>query len=101
MEDDEEVLGVLVDLRTLALGEDVLDVELVEAEALGQVGNLEGARPLAVHPGQAVSGKLGDARLGPLDDIARSNAGSSSPEAWERGPCHRYSAGRRVASPGT
>jgi hypothetical protein len=90
VEDDEEVLGVLVDLGPLAPGEDVLDVELVEAEALGQLGDLEGARPLGVHPGQAVSGKLGDARLGPLDNIARSTAGSSSPEAWERGPCHRY-----------
>ena len=44
VEDDEEVLGVLVDLRPLPLGEDVLDVELVEAEALGQVRHLEGAR---------------------------------------------------------
>ena len=35
VEDDEEVVRVLVDLRPLPLREDVLDVELVEAEALG------------------------------------------------------------------
>jgi len=32
----EEVLGVLVDLRPLALREDVLEVERVPAEALGE-----------------------------------------------------------------
>ena len=101
VQDDEEVLRVLVDLRPLPLGEDVLDVELVEAEALGEVGDLERAGPLGVNPGQALSGELGDARLGPLGDIARSAAGSSSPEAWERGPCHGYSVGRPVASPST
>ena len=37
VEDDEEVARVLVDLRPLALREDVLDVELVEAEALGEL----------------------------------------------------------------
>jgi hypothetical protein len=34
VEDHEDVLGVLVDLRPLPLREDVLDVELVEAEPL-------------------------------------------------------------------
>ncbi len=81
MEDDEEVFGVLVDLRPLPLGEDVLHVELVEAEALGEVGDLEGVGAVGVDPGQAVSRELGDAGLGPLDDIARYAAGSSSPEA--------------------
>ena len=38
MEDAEEValVGVVVDLRALALGEDVLDVERMPAEALGE-----------------------------------------------------------------
>ena len=90
MEDDEEVVRVLVDLGPLPLGEDVLDVELVEAEALGEVGDLEGAGPVGVDPGQAVSGELGDAGLGPLDDVARYAAGSSAPEAWERRPGHWY-----------
>ncbi len=90
MEDEEEVFGVLVDLRPLPLGEDVLDVQLMEAEAIGEIGDLEGAGPLRVNPAQALSGELGDAWLGPLDDVARSTAGSSSPEAWERRPCHRY-----------
>ena len=99
MQDDEQVVRVLVDLRPLPLGEDVLDIELVEAEALGEVGDLERPRALGVDPGQPVNGKLGDARLGPLDDVARVAADSSSPKAWERGPCHGYSVGRPVASP--
>ena len=101
VQDDEEVLGVLVDLRPLPLGEHVLDVELVEAEALGEKRDLERAGPLGVDSGQPVSGELGDARLGPLDDVARGAAGSSAPKACERGPCHRYSAVRPVASRST
>ena len=49
VEDGEEVALVLVvvDLRPLALGDDVLDVQRMPAEALGEeLGSLEvGARP--------------------------------------------------------
>ena len=37
MENDEEVIGVLVDLRPLALREHVLDVQRVPFEALGKL----------------------------------------------------------------
>ena len=89
VEDDEEVLRVLVDLRPLALREHVLDVELVEAEALGELGWPRGRRGGHVDPGQAVSGELGDARLGPLFDGAR-GGGAPASDAWERWPCHGY-----------
>ncbi len=37
VENDEEVVGVLVDLRTLALREHILDVERMPFEALGEL----------------------------------------------------------------
>ena len=37
VQDDEEVIRVLVDLRTLALREHVLDVQRVPLEALGEL----------------------------------------------------------------
>ena len=78
VEDDEEVLRVLVDLRPLPLREDVLDVELVEAVALGEIRGLERPRLVDVNPGEPVSGELGDPRLGPLD----------RPGPLRRGPVH-------------
>ena len=45
---DEQVVGVLVDLGPLALREHVLDVERVQAEALGERVRLELARILDV-----------------------------------------------------
>ena len=57
---------------------------LVEAEALGQVADLEGHGTVRVNPGQPVSGRLGDAGLGPLFDGAR-RRGAPASEAWERG----------------
>ena len=69
VEDDEEVARVLVDLRPLALREDVLDVELVEAEALGQLAELERGRSLDVNPGESASGELVDPRRARLDGV--------------------------------
>jgi hypothetical protein len=88
VKDDEEVARVVVDLRALALRKDVLDVELVESEAVGQLTELEVRRLLDVNPGQAASGELLDARRAWLDDLRE--PGSSSPDACERWPCHRY-----------
>ena len=56
VEHAEEVLGVLVDLRPLALREDVLEVERVPAEALGELVRLVGVGRVEVDPGQAVGG---------------------------------------------
>ena len=53
VQDDEQVVGVLVDLRPLVAREDVLEVEGVEVELLLQPGALERRRALDVDPAQA------------------------------------------------
>ena len=65
MEDGEEVavVDVVVDLRPLALRDDVLDVERVPAEALGEQLGLLLRRRVEVDPGQAAELELGDAPL--------------------------------------
>ena len=69
VEDDEEVARVLVHLGPLALGEDVLDVELVEAEALCQLAELERGGSLDVNPGESARGELVDPRSPRLDRV--------------------------------
>ena len=88
VEDDEEVavLLVVVDLRALPLGDDVLDVERMPAEAVGQhVRRLEvGADD--VDPGEVASAELGDGRR-TCDDLGRSAAASlpcKAGKAWHR-----------------
>ena len=64
MEDAEQVavVDVVVDLRPLALREDVLDVERVPAEPLAQlVDRLGVERRIEVNPGEAVGAELSDA----------------------------------------
>jgi hypothetical protein len=100
VEDDEEVVGVLVDLRPLPLGEDVFDVELVEAEALRQHGCLRRAGLVDLEPGEPVSGELGDARFCAFGYLARRAAGPS-PDTGQGRPWHWYSEGRPSASPNT
>ena len=89
VENDEEVVRVLVDLRPLALREDVLHVELVEAETLGERGRLEVAGTLDVNPGETVSGELRDVGTALLDDLRRV-AGPASSDPGECGSGHRY-----------
>ena len=97
VEDDEEVLRVLVDLRPLALREDVLDVELVEAEALGEDRGLLRVG-VGEDPGEAVaeSSRMrgsGRAATSPGPGASPPNAGPG------RRPCHGYLGGLPVASP--
>ena len=54
VQDDEQVVVVLVDLRALVAREDVLVVERVEVEVLLQPGPVDRPRPLDVDPAQAV-----------------------------------------------
>ena len=54
VQDDEQVVVVLVDLRALVAGEDVLVVERVEVEVLLEPRAVGGARALDVDPAQAV-----------------------------------------------
>ena len=87
MEDDEQVVGVLVDLRPLALREDVLDVERMPAEALCELGRGVLVGSVEVDPGEAVGGELsrlaacGDDRL--LGRQARARALDAG-QAWHR-----------------
>ena len=64
VQDDEQVslVGVLVDLRPLASRENVLEVERMPAEALGDLRLLERGG-VEVNPGQAVGVEFLDARL--------------------------------------
>ncbi len=56
VQDGEQVLGVVVDLRALTLREHVLDVERVPAETLRERGCLLGVGRVEVDPGEPVVG---------------------------------------------
>ena len=87
VQDAEEVLGVLVDLRPLALREDVLEVERVPAEALGEGGRFLLAGIVEVNPGQAVRAELCNARLRACGGVPRLRARSralDAGKAWHR-----------------
>jgi hypothetical protein len=71
MEHGEEVLRVLVDLRALALRQDVLEVERVPVEPFRQLLRLLGRGGVEVDPGQTVSGELSDPRLTRADRLGR------------------------------
>jgi hypothetical protein len=60
VEDDEEIalVDVVVDLRSLALGEDVLDVERVPAEAPCEHPCRERVGRVEVDPGQPCGAEL-------------------------------------------
>ena len=88
VEDGEEIVRVLVDLRPLALREDVLEIELVPAEALGELGRLSEQRRVEMDPGQAVCGDLGEPRLRRSRDLARGQPRSRAPDPGQRG--HGY-----------
>ena len=64
VQDDEEVVVVLVDLRALVARADVLVVEVVELEVFAQPGFLGGAGAFDVDPANAAVVDLLDARLG-------------------------------------
>ena len=86
VEDDEEVVGVLVDLRPLALGEHVLDVQRVPLEALGKLLGAGSIRNREVDPGEAVGAELSEPGLGPRDDLAGARATPGTGDA--RQLCH-------------
>jgi hypothetical protein len=69
VEDDEQVVRVLVDLRPLTPREDVLDVERMPAEALREGLGLLLAGGVGVDPREPVRGELGEPRLRLRDDL--------------------------------
>jgi hypothetical protein len=73
VENREEVpvLLVVVDLRALPLGDDVLDVEWMPSEAFGQYERRLDVRGDDVDPGEAASGELVDDRRRTYDDLTR------------------------------
>src|SRR2546430_13687328 len=100
MEDAEEVavIDVVVDLRPLALREDVFDVERVPAEALTQRVDRFGIdRRVEVGPGEAVGAELSDARVRARGGRLREYARPPPPDAGAAG--HRYSAARPAFGP--
>ena len=82
VEDCEQVALVLVvvDLGPLALGDDVLDIERVPAEALREVLRGRHVGRDDVDPGEAASAELVDDRRRTCDDLARA-AGAGAPDA--------------------
>jgi hypothetical protein len=74
VEDGEEVVRVLVDLRALTAREDVLEIERVPAVALGQLRGLLERGRVEVDPGQAVCFELLEARLRPCVEVPRRRA---------------------------
>jgi hypothetical protein len=87
VEDDEAVVVVLVHLGPLALGDDVLDVQWMPAEALGERRCLVRRRRVEVNPGQAVSGELSRLARRRCRNLA-SDVARASPDAGQAG--HRY-----------
>jgi hypothetical protein len=73
VENGEQVAVVLVvvDLRPLALRNDVLDIEWMPAKALGECQRGLDVRRNDVCPGEAASGELVDERRGTYDDLTR------------------------------
>ena len=86
VEDAEDVLGVLVDLRALTLREHVLDVERVPAEPLGELLGRVVVGPVEVEPGQVAAAELERAALSARVD--RDRAGPGPPDAGQAG--HTY-----------
>src|SRR5262249_55219309 len=92
VQDDEQVVVVDVDLRTLVAGEDVLEVEGVEVEVLLEPASLEVSRPLDVDPAQAGRVDLLDARGLRLSLRSRADqvaAPDAPPQPWLRKVRHR------------
>src|SRR4051794_18781441 len=81
VEDAEEVVRVVVDLRALAAREDVLEVEGMPAIALGEGRGLLQRGGVEVDPGEAVVVELGDARLRPCGGFPRLRARSRALDA--------------------
>ena len=97
VEDGEEVALVLVvvDLRALALRDDVLDVERVPAEALGELLRRLDVGRDDVDPGEPASGELVDDRR--RRDDRRAATGARTTDAREAR--HGYSVGRPSSAP--
>src|SRR5205085_6886916 len=60
VEDREEVVGVVVDLRPLAAREDVLTVERMPIEPLGELADDVAVDGLQVDPAEAAGAELSD-----------------------------------------
>src|SRR4029079_11702135 len=69
VEDEEQILGVLVDLRALAFGKDVLESEGMPAEALGELTGLDRVRRWQVDPGETAGAELSEPGLGRRDGL--------------------------------
>ena len=88
VQDGEEILRIVVDLRPLASREHVLDVQRVPVESLRERLRLLELRRVELDPGQAVFVKLSQAGAGASDGLRGRRARWCSPDA--RQAWHRY-----------
>src|SRR6185437_13324591 len=95
MEDAEQVplVGVVVDLRALALRHHVLDVERMPAEAVRELLRALERRSVEVDPGQAGGGELSGAGRRSRHGRGRVPRARTTDARQAR---HRYSAGPRA-----
>ena len=89
VQDDEEVVLVLVDLRALVPREDVLVVERVELEVLLEPGALGRAGALDVDPAEPAPLDGLDAGLSGLWTCGVDPRARGAPETWLRQARHR------------
>jgi len=89
MQNAEEIalVGVVVDLRALALGEDVLDVERMPAEPAGEHAGVERVGRVEMNPGETGRAEL-SGRYRRCRDGNRRVACACAPDA--RQARHRY-----------
>src|SRR6266498_568527 len=99
VQDAEQValVGVVVDLGPLALGQNVLDVEWMPAEARPQLVDGLGLERLEVDPGQPVGAELSDAWFRARNDRLCEPARPRPPDAGQA--WHRYGGDRRSLAP--
>jgi hypothetical protein len=88
VEDAEDVVGVLVDLRPLALRVDVLDVERMPAEPLRELGGDLLVGTVEVDPDEAVGGELSRLAASGGDRFFGAGARAWALDAGQAG--HRY-----------
>jgi len=88
VKDCEEIVGVVVHLRPLAAREDVLTVEWMPLEALGQLADDAAVDGLEVDPAETAGAELSDARCRVQARIDLRQARPGPPDARKAG--HRY-----------
>ena len=88
VQDREQVLRVVVDLRALPARQDVLEIERMPAESLGQLREGVAIERLEMDPGEAARAELSDSRFRARAPVDLGRPRPRSPDAGQAG--HRY-----------